>query len=520
MNLKILTCTSRSVTFEIEDGNIYESQEPYEVSLNGVSAACGTRTVQSLYGLMPDSDYTVSVSCGGVSAAVGFHTERETATLNVLDFGASGSGTAADTAFLQAAILCCPEYGRVLVPAGTYLTGPLFLKSGIRLELARGAVLAALTGREHFPVLKGSIPCTDSKEEYNLGTWEGDPKDMYAAIITGVGVENVVIYGEGTIDGRADHENWWKDPKAKQRAARPRTVFLNRCSNVIMEGITVKNSPSWTIHPYFSENLKFLNLKIMNPKVSPNTDGLDPESCRNVEIAGVYFSVGDDCIAVKSGKLYMGARYKTPSENIEIRQCCMRDGHGSVTLGSEMAGGICGLHVHRCLFADTDRGLRIKTRRGRGKDAVIREILFENIRMKGVVTPLVLNAFYYCDPDGHTPYVSTKECLPVDERTPYVGELCFRNIRCEGCHAAAGFFYGLPEQKIESICMEHVRISFADSAVSALPAMMDGIEECSRKGLFIRNAKRVVLKDVRIGGQEGKAFDIENVEDIVLTDGD
>ena len=110
MNLKILTCTSRSVTFEIEDGNIYESQEHYEVSLNGVSEDCGTRTVQSLYGLMPDSDYTVSVSGGGVSASVGFHTEKETATVNVLDFGASGSGTSEDTAFLQAAILCCPEF--------------------------------------------------------------------------------------------------------------------------------------------------------------------------------------------------------------------------------------------------------------------------------------------------------------------------------------------------------------------------------------------------------------------------
>lgn len=126
MDLKILTCTLRSVTFEIEDGNIFESPEPYEISLNGVSAAVGTRTVQSLYGLMPDSDYTVCVSGDGVSASAGFHMEKETATVNVLDFGATGSGTAEDTAFLQAAILCCPEYGRVLVPAGTYLTGPLF----------------------------------------------------------------------------------------------------------------------------------------------------------------------------------------------------------------------------------------------------------------------------------------------------------------------------------------------------------------------------------------------------------
>ena len=115
---------------------------------------------------------------------------------------------------------------------------------------------------------------------------------------------------------------------------------------------------------------------MLGPKVSPNTDGLNPESCDDVEITGCLFSVGDDCIAVKAGKISVGAKYKVPSSNIRIRQCCMRDGHGSITLGSEMAAGIKNLQARQCVFLNTDRGLRIKTRRGRGKDAVIDWCLF------------------------------------------------------------------------------------------------------------------------------------------------
>ena len=179
-------------------------------------------------------------------------------------------------------------------------------------------------------------------------------------------------------------------------------VFLERCEIAVLQGITVQNSPSWNLHPYFSDNLRFLDTKVLNPKDSPNTDGLDPESCKNVEITGVYFSLGDSCIAIKIGKIYMGATYKRPCENITIRQCCMRDGHGALTIGSEMAGGVKNLTVGDCMFLHTDRGLRIKTRRGRGKDAVIQGILFENITMDHVMTPFVINCFYFCDPDGHS----------------------------------------------------------------------------------------------------------------------
>lgn len=112
--------------------------------------------------------------------------------------------------------------------------------------------------------------------------------------------------------------------------------------------------------PYFSDELLFCNLIVENPAKSPNTDGLDPESCRDVTICGVRFSLGDDCIAVKSGKIYMGRRYKTPSSNIHVYQCLMEHGHGAVTVGSELAGGVNNLIVEKCRFYHTDRGLRIR----------------------------------------------------------------------------------------------------------------------------------------------------------------
>ena len=161
-------------------------------------------------------------------------------------------------------------------------------------------MLSAFTDRSRFPVFEGMVQSYDEKGEYNLGTWEGNPLRMFTAIITGVNVKNVTIYGQGTIEGNANKENWWKDPKLMNGAFRPRMVFLERCENVVLQGITVQNSPSWNLHPYFSDNLRFLDMKVLNPKDSPNTDGLDPESCKNVEITGVYFSLGDDLIDINS----------------------------------------------------------------------------------------------------------------------------------------------------------------------------------------------------------------------------
>ena len=158
-----------------------------------------------------------------------------------------------------------------------------------------------------------------------------------------------------------------------------------------------------------SKHLKFIDVKILNPANSHNTDGLDPESCQDVLVLGTYISVGDDCIAIKSGKIYMAQKEKTPTEDMTVRQCCMRDGHGAVTVGSEIAAGVKDVHIRDCMFMNTDRGLRVKTRRGRGKLSVLDDISFENIDMDNVMTPFVVNSFYFCDPDGKTEYVGSRK---------------------------------------------------------------------------------------------------------------
>lgn len=499
--------TARSMVLEIKDRGRYTSDAEHKVYVNGVLAEQSDKIIISLYGLLPDTDYAVKVVLGKeASKTFTVHTEPEFVTLNVKEFGAKGDGVTDDTLFLQCAVNACPKHGRVLIPEGTYKVTTLFLKSDLILELDKGAILLAETDRTKLAVLPGRIESSDETKEYNLGTWEGNPLDCFAGVITGLNVSNVIITGQGTIDGCASKENWWKEPKLRKIAWRPRLVFFNHCNNLVLHGVTLKNSPAWNVHPYFSDNLRFIDLSILNPADSPNTDGLDPESCSNVEIVGVYFSLGDDCIAIKSGKIYMGAKYKKPSENLLIRQCCMRDGHGSITIGSEMAGGVRNLTVKDCKFLHTDRGLRVKTRRGRGKDAVIDGVLFENIEMDHVMTPVVINAFYFCDPDGHSEYVQSKEEYPVDERTPYLGELSFCHIKAENCHAAAAYIYGLPEQKVKKVLFEDVSFSYAKEPKSGMPAMMDGAEQTTKLGLFAKNIEILELRNVSINGQNGDAL--------------
>ena len=511
MTLKVLYKNARFAAVELEDGGIYDMEKTWKIFVNDDLYDETNHVIYMIYGLKPETEYEIRAEHGDERASVAFQTDYEYVTMNIRDFGAKGDGVSDDTHFIQAAIMACPGDSRVLIPAGEYRISSIFLKDNLNLELEKGAVLKAFTEREKFPVFQGTIPGNRPKEEMLLGTWEGDSQAMFSGIICGVRVKNVTIYGEGIVDGSAGRENWWNNPKDIKIAARPRMVFLNQCEHVVMAGITVQNSPSWNVHPYFSRHLQFIGMRILGPKDSPNTDGLDPESCKDVKITGVYFSVGDDCIAVKSGKIATGARYKTPSEDICIRQCCMRDGHGSITLGSEMAAGVKNLKAMQCRFLNTDRGLRIKTRRGRGKDAVIDDILFEDIVMDQVMTPFVINCFYFCDSDGKTDYVQCKEALPVDDRTP-----AFKNIKADNCHVAAAFFYGLPEQKIEEINMEHVDVTYAGDAKAGKPAMMNGISDEIRKmGIYAGNIKKLRLCDVNVEGADSEAVQIEHVDEVI-----
>lgn len=507
--------TARSAVIEIKDGGRHFTKCPYTIFVNGVENKTTEKTITSLFGLQPDSRQLVEVyEAGNKVGEVTFKTDYEFVTLDVTRFGAKGDGIQDDTHFIQAAIMACPVNSRVYFPAGTYKITSLFLKSHTRMELAKGAELKADTDRTHFPVFQGMFQSYDESSEYNLGTWEGNPLPMFSGIICGVGVEDVIIYGEGTINGSASKENWWNNPRDMKIAFRPRMFFISGCKNITLQGVKFCNSPSWTLHPYFSNDLRFIDLAVENPADSPNTDGLDPESCKNVEILGVRFSLGDDCIAVKSGKIYMGKKHKTPSENINIRQCLMENGHGAVTLGSEMAGGVVNLTVEDCIFRHTDRGLRIKTRRGRGKDAILSNIIFRNLTLDHVMTPLVVNSFYFCDPDGKTQYVQSRDLYPVDDRTPVIKKMIFENMECTNCHVAAAYFEGLPEQKIEEIVMKNVSISYAENPQIGVPAMSNGVEKSTKRGLFARNVSKLTLDNVHIEGQSGEAYEFIGVDEL------
>lgn len=521
MKLNVVWKCARAAVVELESGQIFKTGEPWKLFVNGEARGETDRVVTYLDGLEPSTVYRVTYEREGVQLGCVVVTDEETFSLNVRDFGAAGDGERDDTVSIQAAIMACPAKGRVLVPAGTYKITSLFLKSGISLELAEGARLAARYDRENLAYL----PENQEGEQgagyagtnlLPLGTWEGESRRMFCGALMGLSVRDVVVYGRGIIDGQAsaNEDNWWFEAKKIRIACRPRLFFLSECENVTLAGVTVRNSPSWNIHPVLSNHLGFWCLNIEGPKVSPNTDGLDPESCRDVTIKGCHFSVGDDCIAIKSGKLSMPRVLRPACRDLRIEQCYMHDGHGSVVLGSEAAGGIRGLMVRDCLFERTDRGLRVKTRRGRGKDSVYEAITFEHIRMTDVVTPFVVNSFYFCDPDGKTDYVQCREALPVDDRTPKVASLEFSDIEARGCHAAAAYITGLPESKVGLLELRNVHVDFSEDAKPGKPAMACGVEPMCRAGFIAEHVERLVLDNVTIEGQDGDELLLDDVDEV------
>ena len=286
---------------------------------------------------------------------------------------------------------------------------------------------------------------------------------------------------------------------------------------LVADGVTdntakLQAALSWTIHPTYSENVDILNIRIRNSSTSPNTDGIDPESCKNVNIIGNHVHVGDDCIALKSGKLFLGMKLHVPCENVIIRNCCLSRGHGGLVIGSEMSGGVKNVTVTQCLMDHTDRGLRVKTRRGRGKYAIIDGLVFRDVVMDGVLAPFVINMFYFCDPDGRSDYVQTHEALPVDEMTPTLGTLEMENITATDAQYAGCWFSGLPEHPIEGVKMHNVKISFAPDAKAGQAAMMCGADASCKVGVHAENVQRIELHNVAITGYEGERLQLTNVD--------
>lgn len=276
MQLSVTWKCARAAVVELHDGNLFKTGEPWQIFINDVPRGETDRVVTYIDNLEPQTVYRVRFERDGEVATTVIVTEDETFTLGVRAFGAAGDGVRDDTTSLQAAIMACPEKGRVLIPAGDYLISTLFLKSGISIELAEGATLKARFDRENLAYLPENIegvPGTGYAGSgiLPMGTWEGESRRMFCGAIMGLSVHDTVIYGHGVIDGQAsfDEDNWWFEAKRIRIAARPRLIFLSECKNMNFAGITVRNSPSWNIHPVLSSRLGFWCLNIEGPKVPP-----------------------------------------------------------------------------------------------------------------------------------------------------------------------------------------------------------------------------------------------------------
>ncbi|SHF72118.1 Glycosyl hydrolases family 28 [Microbulbifer donghaiensis] len=359
---------------------------------------------------------------------------------NLKEFGASGDGTGDDSRAFAAAIAACREVGggRIVVPPGKYRSGPIHLVSNTELHLQEGALLSFIPEPERY------LPAVKTR-------WEGMELMGYSPLIYAHRCQNVALTGEGVIDGGADCATWWpwkgantkceqsSNEGATQHAARtalfedaerglpvsernyaegaylrPPLVQFYECSNVLIEGVTLENSPFWVMHPVLCDSVTVRGVTARSH--GPNSDGCDPESCRNVLIEDCLFDNGDDCIAIKSGRNADGRRLATPSENIVIRNCRMRDGHGGLVLGSEISGGVRNVFLENCVMSspNLERGLRIKTNAMRGGE--IHDIHVRNVSIGEVKDVIVINFFYeegdqgQFDPQVYNIYVDNLRC--------------------------------------------------------------------------------------------------------------
>ncbi len=507
--MKNISQSPCSVTLELENKTIYYAPKAYDVFVNDKKMLEDVKTnVFSLFDLMPDETYHIVAG----EEKITVKTDKASMILNVKDFGAIGDGKTDDTNALQDAINKCPKDGLIIIPEGIYYMRPVFLKSYQTINIQESATLLGDINRNHYPILPGQVKRRDGSL-LELSSWEGEVANTFASILTGIEVSHVNIVGKGVIDGNAVNADWWENHKVMRGGAwRPKGLFFSNCEHLTLQGITLQYTPSWSIHPYFSSYFNMIDIKVINPKVSPNTDGFDPEATDHINVIGVNFSVGDDCIAIKSNKFDLGMKYRRATSDMVIRNCMMAYGHGAVVLGSEASAGIKDLTVTQCYFKETDRGLRIKTRRGRGESSVIDGITFENIYMDNVLVPLVINMYYYCDIDGHDEYVWSKEMHEIDNRTPYLGSFTFKHIEAVGVHAAAGFFYGLPEQPIRSVSLENISFTYANEPQYFLPAMMDNEELQQAQGLQFHYVNHVYIKDVTLHGVKGEKVVLDHVK--------
>jgi len=420
--------------------------------------------------------------------------------LNILDFGAVGDGKTLCSDAFKAAVAEAVKLGggTVYVPAGKFLTGPIQLFSNLRLYLEGGSEILFVQDNEQYPTVQSR--------------WEGVDQDVYMSCIYAENAENIIVEGTGTLNGQGEY--WWTKHRARQLPyPRPKLVSFQSCERIILKNVKLTQSPAWTFNPINCKNVLVDGITIINPAISPNTDGVNPESCDGVRVQGCYISVGDDCVTIKAGT--EDAKERIPCQNVTITNCVMAHGHGGVVIGSEMSGDVRNVTISNCVFHKTDRGIRIKTRRGRG--GAVEDVRVNNILMDEVNCPFVVNLYYYCGPNGHADWVQTREPQPLDDTTPAVRRVYFSNITAKDIRSCAGFVYGLAEQYVEDMAFDNILVMMGDGFEPELPAMLDGIEEMTKRGFYLGNVRDITFSNCTITGADGPAFYAENGEGLVFT---
>ncbi|MFQ3620823.1 MAG: glycosyl hydrolase family 28 protein [Spirochaetales bacterium] len=262
----------------------------------------------------------------------------------------------------------------------------------------------------------------------------------------------------------------------------------------------------------FCEKVKIQGVTIQNPPDSPNTDGINPDSCKAVQISDCFISVGDDCIAIKSGMEEEEKQLVKPCESITISNCQLERGHGGIVLGSETTGGIRNVVVSNCLFKGTDRGIRIKTRRGRGGG--VEHIRVSNCIMEEVLSPFTINMFYGCGAWGNAT-VSSKDMLPVTSGTPKIRSIFISHVWAYQVKLAAAFLYGLPESPIKDLHLSEWAVEldsdYRKNGKGEAIEMAEGLPECVRSGFYAKNVEGIYLSGVQVRNALGNPFYLENI---------
>jgi polygalacturonase len=420
------------------------------------------------------------ISCFALFLAFGGQAAQN---FNVRDFGATGDGKTLDTLAIQKALDTCGNAGggTVEFPAGVYLSQPITLHSKTTFQLDAGATLLATTNQSDFMKVPG---------DWLKARSGGD----FMPFIAGNDLTDVTFTGSGTIDGNG--YVWWGEAeKAREirpgyTLPRPGLITLQNCQRVLMENITLQNSPEYHFVPSECEDVVVSNVTVLAPAGAANTDAIDPRGCENVLITKCHISVGDDNVAISSGKRLPQRRFA--SENITVTDCVFLNGHG-MSIGSGTSGGVRNVTIKHCVFEGTQNGIRIKSQRGRG--GLVQNIIFDDISMTNVDPAITFTAYYTYnsakDP-VQQPLPENDQAQPVTDETPIFRDIHVSNMTAT-CQNSAGMIIGLPESLISDVTFKNVKIS----AVT---------------GLKIENATGIDLHGLQITTQQGDPFILKNAQ--------